>query len=590
MSTYNTGSAADTQPGLFQAVPADSARIKTLADLLSHLMTDPSRDRRHIEMMSALRKMGEALRRSLNDIPADPAKLKALIATASPAVVGMTKQRWSRIRSLTLASLRVVGIDMMPGRDIGGSSSAWKALTATLPTRAARLGLSRFMSYCTREAIEPNEVTVTTFDAFRTALETKSLCTSSDAIYRGAARRWNQAAKTLPSWPQVQIPLETHPHFYSLDWDQFPSSFAADVEAFLTKCGNACELDELDDDFIRPVKPSTVEVRRRQLRQLASLLVLSGFPIDQITDLTTLVEPHNAKAALRTQKERQGAHTTQFLAAQAWLLAAVARHWVRAPEQAATLSDLASRLNVKPKGMTQRNRDRLRQFDLKANLDAILSLPAKTIAQVKKEATGSPQDARRVMLAVAVELLIVAPMRVNNLAGLEPERHLVDIGRGLKHNRHIIIPAQETKTGVEFEMMLPPDTAALLDLYMKTYRPRLCAESSPYLFPASDGGRRSTIAFSKAVSVFIKKETGIRMHVHLFRHLAGKLYLDANPSDMETVRRFLGHTTMATTARYYTEQRTSQGFKQYDRTIAQLRGVASGQLKSSSISNSRDAQ
>ena len=543
----------------------------TLADVLARLEAVSSRDRRHVEMKSAIRKVGEVLRRSLIDIPADPAELRALIASASRASVGMTKERWSRVRSLTLAALRDLGIDLLPGRDVGGVSDAWKAVAVELPTKSLRAGLSRFLSYCTRCGVEPSNITPACFDGFHAALQQKSLCIKPEALYRGTVRLWNKAAGSLPNWPKLQIPLETHPHFYSLGWDAFPRSFVADIEAFLENSANRDELDELDDAYVPPVKASTVAVRRRQLRQLASVLVGSGFPVENVTTLAVLVEPANALAALRFQMARQGGSKTTSLEQQAWLLCTVAKHWVKNAAHAAEVNKYAERLKLKQKGMTPRNRARLRQFDLKANLAALLHLPATVLGRAKREKVGDRAEARRVMLATAVEFLIVAPMRIDNLTGLDHERHLVEFGRGRYRNRHIVIPAGETKTIAHFEMILPPASTEILDAYLKTYRSRVCPAPSAYLFPNEVGGRRNTISFSKAISAFVERETGLKMHAHLFRQLAGKIHLDANPSDIETVRRVLGHTNSATTARYYAEQRTGQAFAQYDSTVAGLR-------------------
>ena len=122
--------------------------------------------------------MGEALHRPLIDIPADPAQLRGLIAAASRASIGMSKARWSRVRSLTLAALRDLGIDMMPGRDIGGLSAAWKALADHLPTKASRHGLSRFMSRCSRRGVEPMDVGLETFEEFEAALKQKAFAST----------------------------------------------------------------------------------------------------------------------------------------------------------------------------------------------------------------------------------------------------------------------------------------------------------------------------------------------------------------------------------------------------------------------------
>ena len=275
--------------------PSRLEATASLADVLRALEADASSERRHVEMKSAVRKMGEVLKRPLFEIPADPQQLRVLISNASRASIGMTKERWSRVRSLTLAALRDLGIDVLPGRDVGGLTTGWLGIAESLPTKSLRHGLSRFMSFCGRRRIEPADVTVETFKAFRTMLEAKSLCQTPDATFRSTVRRWNKAVSSGPGWPKLVVSLETHPRFYSLEWTAFPPSFVADVEAFLSNAGSR---DELDDDYARAVRPSTVALRRRQLRQLASCLVAGGFPIARITGLDVIVQLANAKIAL----------------------------------------------------------------------------------------------------------------------------------------------------------------------------------------------------------------------------------------------------------------------------------------------------
>jgi hypothetical protein len=282
----------------------------------------------------------------------------------------MTKERWSRVRSLTLAALRDLGVDMMPGRDVGGVSPAWKDLRERISVTSVRLGLSRFMSFCTRNGIEPDAVAVDSFEAFSISLKTRSLKTNPEALYRATVQFWNRAAETVSGWPQVQISVERHPRFYSLDWNAFPPSFVADVEAFLTSSGSD---DAFAEDYVRAMSPKTVELRRGQLRQMATSLVHSGFDIAELTSLAVLVEPANGNASLRQQRDRDGGKTTPWLAQKAWLLSVIARHWVKRPAHADELRELAKRLPSKQSGMTARNRLRLRQFDVPKNVQALLA-------------------------------------------------------------------------------------------------------------------------------------------------------------------------------------------------------------------------
>jgi hypothetical protein len=143
--------------------------------------------------------------------------------------------------------------------------------------------------------------------------------------------------------------------------------------------------------------------------------------------------------------------------------------------------------------MTERNRSRLRQFDNRENLLSLLTLAERVAAATRRSDAGTRHAATQVMHALAVELLIVAPMRISNLAGLMPARHLVRVRRGSQMATHIVIPGEQTKTGAPFEVELPSRTARLLELYRREYLPRLSAVPSPWLAmhlgaasPASD--------------------------------------------------------------------------------------------------------
>jgi len=86
---------------------------------------------------------------------------------------------------------------------------------------------------------------------------------------------------------------------------------------------------------------------------------------------------------------------------------------------------------------------------------------------------------------------------------------------------------------------------------LKESRPRLVSGPSPWLFPAKSGGPKPPAAFGVQLSKAIKQMTGLIVNVHLFRHLAAQLILEANPGAYELVRLLLGHKSTATTTTYY---------------------------------------
>jgi hypothetical protein len=64
---------------------------------------------------------------------------------------------------------------------------------------------------------------------------------------------------------------------------------------------------------------------------------------------------------------------------------------------------------------------------------------------------------------------------------------------------------------------------------------------------------------------------GLRVNPHLFRHIDGKLHLDAHPGDYETVRRVHSHRSIQTTINFYCGMETKAAARHFDRTILDLR-------------------
>lgn len=556
-------------PDLFieerQLLPA----VPSLADVIAvietahHLMPIRRRD-----MISAVNRVASLIGRPVAELHAEPRTLADQLAKVSLASAEISADTLINVRSLLLAALKQAGVATMAGRSVLPLDVAWATLRTKLHDLRFLNGLSRFMSFCSARSIAPDAVDATTFVAFDVALETESLSRKPAALSRRTRKLWNQAVDTIPGWPATRVIIPARPRQYSLPWADFPQSFQNDAQAYLNRIETQ---DILADDYAPPTRPSTVALRRRQLRQLASALVLAGFPIAELTGLDILVEQKNARTALNFLLDRTGRKATVGSSQQARLLLTIARYWVKVDTaKAAMLRQLTGRVTVQRGGMTSKNRDRLRQFDNPATVRALLDLPRKVFR--KAGHTEDPADARAVQCALAVELLITAPLRIDNLAGLEVDRHLVrPPARGKTRPVHIVIPAREMKNKAPFEVELPPDTAAMLEDYLAHHHSRLSAHRSAFLFPNQSGDRRNTTSFATKISQFIRCETGIVMNVHIFRHMAVKLHLDAHPNDLETVRRMLGHSSLATTTRNYTELNTAAAFRRHDAVISGLR-------------------
>ena len=165
----------------------------------------------------------------------------------------------------------------------------------------------------------------------------------------------------------------------------------------------------------------------------------------------------------------------------------------------------------------------------------------------------------------------MSPIRAENLVNLNTERHIQRSRSGPRGVVHLVIPGDEVKNGEPLEFTLPPETVRLLDLYLQDFQPRLTKGPCPWLFPGAYDKPKARELFGDQVSKHVFAATGLKVNLHLFRHLAAKLYLDQNPGGYEVCRRILGHRSMDTTTRFYAGMETAAASRHFDDEILKLR-------------------
>jgi integrase/recombinase XerD len=130
---------------------------------------------------------------------------------------------------------------------------------------------------------------------------------------------------------------------------------------------------------------------------------------------------------------------------------------------------------------------------------------------------------------------LFVPLRIANFAGLRLDQHLLRReGRG-ERSWAVHVPAAMVKNTIDLDYELPAPIARLLELYLERFRPRLVAGINPWLFPGRDGKAKHVATLREQVTRAVLQGTGIELHPHLFRHIAGKLLLDQHPGDQGTV-------------------------------------------------------
>ena len=457
MSTQTTSRAPITPP-------------YTLADVLAAITTADLPERRKQDLASAVRSAARARGRSTEQVPADPRLLASRLAEIAPQALGFSKARWNNVRSLLRAALELVTA-MAPGRHLTPLSPAWQALWERLPTRTLKTRLSRLLHYCSAAGVEPGEVGKTTCASFRDHLDL-TLLKDPEAVFRETLLGWNAARVQVPGWPDLQISIPARRTAWTLPWSAFPDSLYRDAMRYLDRLGGRDPLEELP---FRPVRPLTLKHREYQIRLFTSALVMRGRDSPTLTSLADLVAIDAFKDGLRYLLERRGGKSTPTVVHLATSLKAIARHYVRVDaKHIERMAAVIGRLEPPKPGLTAKNRSRLRALDDPRTALALVQLPAKLMASAERE-QHPLRAARLAQTAVAIEILLMAPIRIGNLSTLDIERHLIRPNR-VGNALHIVIESSEVKNREPLEYPLPTGSVALIERYLAQFRPALAPE------------------------------------------------------------------------------------------------------------------
>jgi hypothetical protein len=530
-------------------------------------------------------------------VPMDCAHLNERFYRRSPAACGLTRQRYGNIGSLVRDVLRRLGRHAEELPCVDGLLPDWQALHAPLSSERRR-GMIAFMGYCTREGITPAQVTTQTLLTFREWSAAWTLHRDPHGRARRAASNWNWANRHVAGWPATRLTLPSMRDEYTLPFEAYPAAFQRDVEAYLE--GLACrgEQELFPDDVARPriqgprsrsprsrrqpLSERTIETRRYQIRQAAAALVASGHPPESLETLRDLVQPtervrsilmfHRRRTLERRRIDDAGGEAgqqrvvrTQNLAGIGEVLRQIALFHCGLPEDGDEFTRIrAWSSSVTPEQqvtMTEKNTHRLRGLMEPRTYAALLHYPATLMKWVASCGQGTatrgrhrelkPRDAALTTLyAVVMEILIICPLRRDNLARLRLDRHLHRARPGGPIT-HIHLSGPEVKNREAVDWPIPPESAQLIETYLRQHRPHLADPGNPFLFPGRGPRCRAAHDIAVGLTERIKQDIGAAFNMHIMRHMAVLRYLRRHPGQYEIVRRVLGHKSVKTTIAYY---------------------------------------
>jgi integrase len=259
-------------------------------------------------------------------------------------------------------------------------------------------------------------------------------------------------------------------------------------------------------------------------------MLKSGIAAAALTDLRVMLAPEMAARGLQYLLVRNGDVSSVQISNLADFLPTLARRLNMPEEVVASLGRMKKKLKVTQNGMTARNREALRAFDDQAAVEALIGLPHRILREVQASGRRGYREAKLVQTAMAIEILLNAPVRIENLASIELARHLLEVGTGKSRAVHLHFPAAEVKNRNDLEFPLMAGSIALLDIYLSEWRPLMTTVSSPFLFPGKKPENdKGNGALSAQIKELVHAYTRLDMPAHRFRHAAAKMFLDRNP-------------------------------------------------------------
>ena len=515
----------------------------TLADVISALSHADLTDQQRRDQISAVRTIARALGAMPEEIPVDVQQLRARLDALSPGALGVSAGRWANVRSLFGRALRTVR-PMLPSRSLIRLSPEWAGLLSGLDrNRATRLKpLLRCLS---QQGITPDAVTAADLHAYRDALTHDRLRRGPERTWDSLVWSWNACVRDVPGWPAVPIERASRRETYTLPWTAFLDEFQREVQLFLHWRGGV-NLSEHSPS--RPARPATLRQREYQLRMAASVLVHRGLDISVLRSLRDLVTAENVRTILDFLLDRHNRQATPSIGHIAVFLKYVAERYLELDDtELVQIRKLTSKVVSHKRGLTPKNRERLRPFDDPETVAAFLSLPERIRAELARDRRPSKPRALVAQVAAAIAILQAIPLRIGNLARLDLRKNLIERGTRL----YLVLDEDAVKNGEFIDLELPAHTIEILGWYLREHRPTLLASPSDWLFPGEHTGSKSSHLLGSQITKAVHRYLGLRMHAHLFRHVSAKLFLDQRPGEYEVVRQVLRHRSIETTTNFY---------------------------------------
>jgi hypothetical protein len=269
----------------------------------------------------------------------------------------------------------------------------WEALRARIKGALVRSRLSALMRFCSANKVTPAEVDDAIMNHFA-EYRARAGQPVDDALRRLVARAWNANIGVIEGWPDRALMEPPVKALVEMRWDRFPEGLRRDVDQYLE--GLTRVRRTRTGQRVRPLKPSTIRLRRAELQAAARMAVNTGVPIDSLTSLSALLAPDVAEKVLDAYWHRSGETPKLFTIDLAGRFLAIAKETKCLDDAACERLDEMRRAldEHRPSGLTDKNIAFLRQVLTPGVWGRVVKLPQQLMAQARSRQAFAPARQR----------------------------------------------------------------------------------------------------------------------------------------------------------------------------------------------------
>jgi len=364
-------------------------------------------------------------------------------------------------------------------------------------------------------------------------------------------------ARLAEAVPDLIIEVPNRRNWYRLRLEELPQKLAEEIRNWLAHDQGLdmrvrrARSKDTGRRSRRLIKARTADTYMVLILEFITMEVRGGVPLETLCSLKDVVALDNVDRGLVAFEEHFRGEKRPHLGQVMRIVCLVARHWVGVDQgHDSKLWEWTADVSVRRHVMTDKNKNTILALRDKGSLGRLLALCHRVISEILAKPRLTWRDAVRAQVAFAIALLLNAPARIGNIAGIDLDENIRRVGTGADEKVFLFFPGNAVKNEEDLLYPLSPRTRDQLNLYLAKIRPLLVREvGSRWLFPGEERGHKGFSLLSQQIAALTEEVVGVRVTAHQFRHITATILLARY--GLLAASKLLGHRSTATTSQNY---------------------------------------